>query len=87
MGNTNVFRCCFVAALERDYFTEKLIADQTLVTIFTNEYNLDFAVKRYINRYHSHLLFDGINIHHEIKRNIIDKGWISYIWLNSNDRG
>ena len=43
-----------------------------MVTIFTNDYNLDFALKRYINRYLPHLLFDGIKIHHEIKRNIID---------------
>ena len=39
---------------------------------YTNDYKLDFAVKRFINRYLPHLLFDGINIHHEIKRNIID---------------
>ena len=37
-----------------------------------NNYNLDFAVKRCINRYLPHLLFDRINIHYEIKRNIID---------------
>ena len=43
-----------------------------MITFFKNDYNLDFAVKRFINRYLPHALFGGINIHHEIKRNIID---------------
>ena len=67
-----MFGCCCVPALGRNYFTEKWIADQTLIIIFTNDYNLDLAVKRYINRYLPHILYDGINVHHEIKKNIID---------------
>ena len=55
-----------VSALERNYFSDKWIADQTLVIIFYNDYSLDFTVKRYINRYPPYKLFDGINIHHEI---------------------
>ena len=62
----------FCCSMKKKYFTEKWIADQNLVTIFINDYGLDFAVKRFINRYLPHLLFDGINIYHEIKRNIID---------------
>ena len=51
-----MFRCCFVAALERNYFTKKWIADQILGTIFRNDYNSDFTVKIFINRYLQHLL-------------------------------
>ena len=38
-----MFRCCFVSSLERNYFTGKWIVDQTLVTIFKNDYILDFG--------------------------------------------
>ena len=71
MNCTRLFRCCFISALERNYFIEKWIGDHTLVTIFKNDYNLDFASKRYINRYLRHLLFEGIYIHYEMKKNII----------------
>ena len=37
-----------------------------------HDYNLDFASKRYINWYLPYLLFEGIYIHCEMKRNIID---------------
>ena len=42
-----------------------------MVTIFKQDYNLDFVTKRYINRYLPHILFEGIYIHYEVKRNII----------------
>ena len=71
MNCTHLFRCCFISALERNYFTEKWIGDHTLVTIFKHDYNLDFVTKRYINRYLPHLLFEGIYIHYEMKRNIM----------------
>ena len=43
-----------------------------MITIFKHDCNLDFASKRYINRYLPYLLFEGIHIHYEIKRDVID---------------
>ena len=71
MNCSHLFRCCFISALERNFFTEKWIGDHILVTIFQNDYNLEFVDKRYINKYLPQLLFEGINIHYEIKRNIM----------------
>ena len=71
MNCSHLFRCCFISALERNYFVEKWIGDHILVTIFQNDYNLEFVDKRYINKYLPQLLFEGINIHYEIKRNIM----------------
>jgi len=72
MNYAHLFRCCFISALERNYFTERWIGDQTLVTIFKNDHNLEFVSKRYINKHIPYLLFEGIYIHYERKRNMID---------------
>ena len=72
MNYAHIFRCYFISALERNYFTERWIGDQTLVTILKNDHNLEFVSKRYINKHIPYLLFEGIYIHYERKRNMID---------------
>jgi len=51
MGKIDIFKTSIISALDRKYLLEKWIGDDSLVTIFKENYALDFATKRYINRY------------------------------------
>ena len=90
MNCTHLFRCCFISALERFFFTEKWIGDHILVTIFQNDYNLEFVDKRDINKYLLQLLFEGIHIDYEIKRNIIknvgNQGMVVFYFFTRHDK-
>jgi len=90
MNYTHLFRCCFVSVLRRNYFTEKWIGDQTLVTILKHDYNLEFVSKGCINKYLPHLLFEGIHIHYEIKRNMIGndgkKVWAIFYFFTRHEK-
>ncbi len=89
MNCSHLFRCCFISALERNYFTEKWISDHTLVTIYKHDYTLDFASKRYINKYLPQLSFEGLYIHYETKRNIMKnygkKGKVVFYFFTRHD--
>ena len=61
----------FILALEKSFYKEMDLRSH-LGHNFEAWLNLDFASKRYINRYPPHLLFKGMHIHYEIKRIIIN---------------
>ena len=64
MALLSLFRSSLSSALERQYLTEKWIGDQSLVTILQQHYGLDFANKRYINKYLPNVYLDHYNCYH-----------------------
>ena len=51
MRNIDHFRSCLNSALDRRYFVDKWIGDQSLVSILEQNYDMDFMSKKYFNKY------------------------------------
>ena len=51
MGKIDLFKTSIISALDRKYLLEMWVGDESLTTIFKDNYALNFATKRYINRY------------------------------------
>ena len=51
MTKLDVFKCSLNSALDRNYFLDRWISDQSLVTILSQNYQLDFINKGYVNKY------------------------------------
>ena len=51
MGRLDLFKSTINSTLDRKYWLEKWIGDDSLVTIIKDNYALEFINKRNINRY------------------------------------
>ena len=47
----DLFKSSLLSALDRKYFVDRWISDNSMVTILKNNYNLQFISKSYINKY------------------------------------
>ena len=47
----DLFKSSLISALDRNYFLDRWISDNSMVTIIKNNYNLEFINKSYINKY------------------------------------
>ena len=47
----DLFKSSLLSALDRKYFVDRWISDNSLVTNMKNNYNLQFISKSYINKY------------------------------------
>ena len=51
MRKLDLFWSCLNSALDRRYFFDKWIGDHSLVQLLTQDYNLEFICKTYLNKY------------------------------------
>ena len=64
MTSLSLFKSCLISSLDRIYLQEKRIGDQSLVTILQDNFGLDFANKRYINKYLPDIYLSKYNCTH-----------------------
>ena len=68
----DVFKSCLIDALNRKYFIERWIGDNTIVNILNCEFGLDFVTKRYINRYLPNIYLKEYKTHTIVTKNILN---------------
>lgn len=66
MGKLDLFRSCLNSALDRKYFVDRWISDQSLVTLFKRYCYLDFITKNYFNRYIHSVYLPDYQFYHKI---------------------
>ena len=66
MGKLYLFRSCLNSALDRKYFVDRWISDQSLVTLLKRHCYLDFISKGYFNRYIHSVYLTDYQFYHKI---------------------
>ena len=64
MTSISLFKFCLISSLDRIYLQEKWIGDQSLVTILQDNFGLNFANKRFINKYLPDIYLNKYNCTH-----------------------